>query len=191
MTKDMINISNISINSEIVIEAGAGGGGSGTTKHGSSGMQPSGNKGIINIISNNQLIETLESSDGYGNTDENKLIKQQEGMKSPYEGTNYGEGGRGGNNGNAGWQQHGLPGKDGYVRLALKENLEVIWNNKIYKQYNGYDQNASIILYGHFKYLENRLDALENYLSVGKDWFDGNGYCRRSCQIKSQVDINR
>ena len=187
------------IKSNNIINVSGGTGGSGGGKNGGNwGLGGAGGKVEEYIDDNNyvKLHKIISNINGNGIRDEKNGVYivvddvhgtvYRTGNPSVYRGTNYGAGAPALEPDYGGEGSRSLPGENGYAELIFSEDLRIIWKNRIYKQYDGYDPNTGVILYGHYKYLENRLDALENYLSVGKDWFDANGYCKRNCQIKYQ-----
>ena len=179
------------INGLIFALSGAGGGGGGTTKHGSSGSTPCGNRGETQINNTDDLISIIENEHGNGNTPNEILYRQQDGMTSVYDNTNYGAGGRGGNNGKYPYLNNGLSGENGYGKLEVKREDELEYNGHLYTVYDNVNTISSVIYYSDYKYDLQKLNRLKEYVASKDNWFDNDGYCQRSCQVNCQTTVQK
>lgn len=178
--------STLSLNGNIIMTAGAGTGGQGTSKHGHT-SNPCGYAGINSY--DNNYITVLTNRSGDGNMDGRPLLTRQPGRPSVYNG--YGAGGNGGNNGKGdgiSWSQSGLPGGNGYGEFYLYDDNKLIYNGNEYKVYEGSLTTSNVIYWSDYLYDLEKLNRLKEYLSTKDSWFDNDGYCQRSCQINCQTN---
>jgi hypothetical protein len=172
------------------MSAGGGTGGQGTTKHGTSGMCPCGNAGVNSYDVN--LITPLINRVGKGNITGRPIVRQQLGLGSVYENSNYGAGGNGGNDGNGkglSWSQSGISGQKGYGEFYLYYDNKLIYNGNEYKVYEGPLTTSNVIYWSDYLYDLEKLNRLKEYLATKDNWFDNDGYCQRSCQINCQTNV--
>lgn len=175
------------IGNVISVTAGAGGGGQGSKKKNNYPPYPqNGLKGMVTINSYDGLMDIEVQKDGNGgNVTEAKWSSDIEGMLSVYPGTDYGAGG------GAPIKANGENGKNGYAKLELKEDRKLIYQGNEYKPYDGIDPHANVILWSHYQYDLQKLNRLKEYVATKDSWFDGDGYCQRSCQINCQTSVQK
>ena len=192
--------STLYLNGNLIAQAGAGGGGQGSFKktiaympsgpwpyNGLRGMNIISYNGIYNIEYNVNGNGSVEPLSNYSDEDvtKNQWWDIRYGMASVFSGTNYGAGGT------SYPKQTGESGIDGYVKLEFQENKRLIFNNHEYKPYNGDNKDANVILYSDYLYDLQKLNRLKEYVATKDSWFDGEGYCQRSCQINCQTSVQK
>lgn len=177
----------LKVNDNIMVSANGGGGGQGSYKKNNYPPYPkNGTKGEVEILSYYGLMNVEANVSGNGS---NETVAPWyggiSGLPSVYNGTNYGE------SGGSYSYQNGQNGKDGYVRLEVKEDRKLIYNGNVYKPYNGILPNSSIISWSDYNYDLEKLNRLKEYVASFDNWFDLDGYCQRSCQINCQTSVQK